>query len=171
MNYFISTMKQNEASSSFELAFAVYRSSFSHFRKKNINRVWKSRWSQFVESLGLGAIVLLFSSQAQSRERVGFSRKGKRFFLVPFEGNEGKPSLHGEMCATARTHLLGEKRATARPLLLQWSWMCEGAAYGKAVPSRLSHLRSVSWRQSLNCFVNFEKQKPSAAGTAASSHL
>ena len=44
------------------------------------------------------------------------------------------------MCATARTHLLGEKRATAqpllhgekrataRPLLLQWSGMCEGAA-------------------------------------------
>ena len=27
------------------------------------------------------------------------------------------------------------------------------AAYGKAVPSRLSHLRSVSLRQSLKCFV------------------
>ena len=90
--------------------------------------------------------------------------------------------LLGEKRATARPLLLGEKRATARPLLLQWSGMCEGAtagtvapshlllkfgkltiefetlfqfrkaesrrpsvaAYGKAVPSRLSHLRSVS---------------------------
>ena len=68
----------------FELAFAARRGSFFHFRKKNINRVWKSRWSQFVESLGLEALALLFSSQAQIRERVGFSRKGKRFFLVPF---------------------------------------------------------------------------------------
>ena len=58
--------------------------------------------------------------------------------------DEGLPSLHGEMCATARPLLLGEKRATARPLLLQWSGMCEGAAYGKAVPSRLSRLSSVS---------------------------
>ena len=58
--------------------------------------------------------------------------------------DEGLPSLHGEMCATAHTHLLGEKRATARPLLLQWSGMCEGAAYGKAVPSRLFLLRSAS---------------------------
>ena len=126
----------------FELAFAVRRGGVFHFRKQNVNRVWKSRWSQFVESLGLGAVALLFNLQAQSRERVGFSRKGKRFFLVPFEGNEGKPSLHGEMCATARTHLLGEKRATARPLLLQWSGMCEGAPYGKVVPSRPFHLRS-----------------------------
>ena len=31
--------------------------------------------------------------------------------------DEGLPSLHGEIYATARTHLLGEKRATARPLL------------------------------------------------------
>ena len=35
----IYTAKQNEASSSFELAFAACGSSFSHFRKKNINRV------------------------------------------------------------------------------------------------------------------------------------
>ena len=67
----------------FELAFAARRGGVSHFRKKNINRVWKSRWSQFVEFLRLGAIVLLFSSQAQSRERVGFLRKGKRFFSFP----------------------------------------------------------------------------------------
>ena len=105
---------------------------------------YKFSKSQFSESLGLGAVALTLRSLAQSRERDGFLRKGKRFFLVPFEGNEGKPSLHGEMCATARTHLLGEKRATARPLLLQWSGMCEGAAYGKAVPSRPSHLSSVS---------------------------
>ena len=88
---------------------------------------YKFSKSQFVESLGLGAVALFFDSLTQSRERDGFSRKGKRFFLVPFEGNEGLPSLHGEMCATAR------------PLLLQWSGMCEGATYGKAVPSRLSH--------------------------------
>ena len=31
--------------------------------------------------------------------------------------------------------------------------MCEGAAYGKAVPSRPFHLRSASKRQSLNCFA------------------
>ena len=86
-------------------------------------------------------------SQAQSRERDGFSRKGKRFFLVPFEGNEGLPSLHGEMCATARTHLLGEKRATARthllgekratarPLLLQWSGSVRAATAGTVAPS------------------------------------
>ena len=106
-----------------------------------------------------------FRSRAQSRERDGFSRKGKRFFFVPFEGNEGKPSLHGEMCATARTHLLGEKRATARPLLLQWSGMCEGAAYGKAVPSRPSLLRSASWLQSLKCFA--KKLKVSSFKTSA----
>ena len=70
----------------------------------------------------------------------------ERVFFSPPGAYEGLPSLHGEMCATARTHLLGEKRATARPLLLQWSGMCEGATYGKVVPSRLSHLRSVSCR-------------------------
>ena len=41
------------------------------------------------------------------------------------------------MCATARTHLLGEKRATARPLLLQWSGMFEGATAGTVAPSHL----------------------------------
>ena len=86
-------------------------------------------------------------------KRMGWILKeGKEISLFPFEGNEGLPSLPGEMCATARTHLLGEKRATARPLLLQWSGMCEGAAYGKAVPSRLSHLRSASRREGWSCF-------------------
>ena len=78
-----------------------------------------------------------FRSRAQSREREGFSRKGKRFFFVPFEGNEGKPSLHGEMCVTARTHLLGKKRATARPLLLQWSGSVRAATAGTVAPSHL----------------------------------
>ena len=45
---------------------------------------YKFSKSQFVESLGLGAVALFFDSLTQSRERDGFSRKGKRFFLVPF---------------------------------------------------------------------------------------
>ena len=76
---------------------------------------------------------------------VRFLREERRAPLPLLSGaDEGLPSLHGEMCATARTHLLGEKRAIARSLLLQWSGMCEGATYGKVVPSRLFHLRSVS---------------------------
>ena len=76
-----------------------------------------------------------------------YLRKERRAPLPLLSGaDEGLPSLHGEMCATARPLLLGEKRATARPLLLQWSGMCEGTTCGKAVPSRLSHPRSVSCR-------------------------
>ena len=52
-------------------------------------------------------------------------KEGKEISLFPFEGNEGLPSLHGE------------KRATARPLLLQWSGMCEGATAGTVAPSHL----------------------------------
>ena len=37
------TVKRNEASSSFELASAVYGSGILHFRKKNVNRVYKLR--------------------------------------------------------------------------------------------------------------------------------
>ena len=48
--------------------------------------------------------------------------------------DEGLPSLHGEMCATTRTHLLGEKRATARPLLLQWSGSVRAATAGTVAP-------------------------------------
>ncbi len=48
--------------------------------------------------------------------------------------------------------------------------MCEGATYGKVVPSRLSLLRSTGWRQSLKCFANSEKPELSAAGTVAPSH-
>ena len=95
-------------------------------------------------SLGLGALALLLNSREQIKKRREILKREEKSPSFPFEGNEGLPSLHGEMCATARTHLLGEKRATARPLLLQWSGMCEGATYGKVVPSRLSHLRSVS---------------------------
>ena len=35
----IYTVKRNEASSSFELASAVYRSGILYFRKRNVNRV------------------------------------------------------------------------------------------------------------------------------------
>ena len=64
---------------------------------------------------------------------VRFLREERRAPLPLLSGaDEGLPSLHGEMCATARTHLL------------QSSGMCEGATYGKVVPSRPSHLRSVS---------------------------
>ena len=43
LNYFISTTKQNEASSFFELASAIYGSNFLHFCKRNVNRVYKLR--------------------------------------------------------------------------------------------------------------------------------
>ena len=43
--------------------------------------------------------------------------------------------------------------------------MCEGAAYGKAVPSRPSLLRSASCRQSLKCFA--KKLKVSSFRTSA----
>ena len=36
------TVKRNEASSSFELAFGIYRSGVPHFCKRNANRVYKS---------------------------------------------------------------------------------------------------------------------------------
>ena len=88
--------------------------------------------------------LLCLSAHGHNQEK-GWDTQGReRVFFFPPGAYEGLPSLHGEMCATARTHLLGEKRATARPLLLQWSGECEGAAYGKVVPSRLSRLRSAS---------------------------
>ena len=37
------TTKQNNASSAFELAFAVYGDGVLYFRKQNVNRVYKSR--------------------------------------------------------------------------------------------------------------------------------
>ena len=45
--------------------------------------------------------------------------------------------------------------------------MCEGATYGKVVPSRLFYLSSASWRKSLNCFHNFGKLKAGAHSAAA----
>ena len=42
LNHINSVAKQNEASSSFELASAVYGSSVFYFRKRNANRVYKS---------------------------------------------------------------------------------------------------------------------------------
>ena len=45
--------------------------------------------------------------------------------------------------------------------------MCEGATYGKVVPSRLFYLSSASWRKSLNCFLNFGKLKAGAHSAAA----
>ena len=77
---------------------------------------------------------LCLSTRGHNRGgEVRFLREERRAPLPLLSGaDEGLPSLHGEMCATARTHLL------------QSSGMCEGATYGKVVPSRLSHLRSVS---------------------------
>ena len=43
--------------------------------------------------------------------------------------------------------------------------MCEGATYGKVVPSRPSLLRSASWLQSLKCFA--KKLKVSSFKTSA----
>ena len=43
--------------------------------------------------------------------------------------------LLGEKRATARPLLLGEKRATARPLLLQWSGSVRAATAGTVAPS------------------------------------
>ena len=37
------TTKRNKASSSFELAFGIYRSSVDQFCKQNVNRVYKLR--------------------------------------------------------------------------------------------------------------------------------
>ena len=78
-------------------------------------------------------------SAREHNQETGMASQGRErdFFFVPFEGNEGKPSLHGEMCATARTHLLGKKRATARPLLLQWSGSVRAATAGTVAPSHL----------------------------------
>ena len=58
-----------------------------------------------------------------------------------------------------------ERRGGRLPHLLFWtdSGMCEGATYGKVVPSRLSHLRSVRWRQSLKCF--FKRKNKAAVGS------
>ena len=68
---------------------------------------------------------MFFSSRAPPRG--GGIHKGGGDGSPPILGaDEGLPSLHGEMCATSRTHLLGEKRATARPLLLHRSGECEG---------------------------------------------
>ena len=80
------------------------------------------------------------------------------------------PNLSGlehSLCSYTRGHdrggevrFLREERRPPLPLL-SWtdSGMCEGATYGKVVPSRPSHQRSVSRRQSLNCFSNFGKPK------------
>ena len=144
LNHINSTAKQYKASSSLRACFccpAGRRFPFSQEKHQSclkvtlksirrISRAWSSRFDS-----------PLASTIKKRREILKREEKSPSF---PFEGNEGLPSLHGEMCATARTHLLGEKRATARPLLLQWSGMCEGATYGKVVPSRLFHLRSVS---------------------------
>ena len=66
-------------------------------------------------------------SAHEHKSEKGWDTQGReRVFFFPPGAYEGLPSLHGEMCATARTHLLGEKRVTARPLLLQWSGECEG---------------------------------------------
>ena len=132
----------------FELAFAVYGAAFPiSARKTSIvseshAEVNSSNFSGLEHSLCL-------STRGHNRGgEVRFLREERRAPLPLLSGaDEGLPSLHGEMCATARTHLL------------QSSGMCEGAAYGKAVPSRLSYLRSVSWQQSLYCFANFEKTK------------
>ena len=83
-------MKRNEASSSFELASAVYRSGILYFRKRNVNRVWKSRWSQFSESLGLGALILVLHSRAQSRGGDRYIRKGRRYFSASFLYRSGE---------------------------------------------------------------------------------
>ena len=65
-----------------------------------ISRAWSSRF-----------VLTLESTIKKRREILKREEKSPSF---PFEGNEGLPSLHGEMCATAR------------PLLLQWSGECEG---------------------------------------------
>ena len=132
LNHINSTVKQNKASSSLRACFccpAGRRFPFSQEKHQSclkvtlksicrISRAWSTRFD-----LPLTSAI----------KRMGWILKeGKEISLFPFEGNEGLPSLHGE------------KRATARPLLLQWSGMCEGATYGKVVPSRLFHLSSVS---------------------------
>ena len=85
---------------------------------------------------------LCLSTRGHNRGgEVRFLREERRAPLPLLSGaDEGLPSLHGEMCATARTHLL------------QSSGMCEGATYGKVVPSRLFYLSSESRPQSLKCF-------------------
>ena len=125
----IYTAKQNKVSSSFELASVIYRSGVLYFASKtsivsiSYAEVNSSNLSGLEHSLWL-------SAHGHNQEK-GWDTQGReRVFFFPPGAYEGLPSLHGE------------KRATARPLLLQWSGMCEGATYGKVVPSRPFHLRS-----------------------------
>ena len=128
----------------FELPFAVYGAAFSISANKT--QIVSESHAEVNSSNISGLKHSLCLSAHEHKSEKGWDTQGReRVFFFPSGADEGLPSLHGEMCATARTHLLGEKRATARPLLLQWSGMCEGATYGKAVPSRFFHLRSASW--------------------------
>ena len=68
----------------FELAFAVYGGSVSHFCKQHVNRVWKSRWSQFVESLGLEAVALLLNSREQIKIRWEILKREEKSPSFPF---------------------------------------------------------------------------------------
>ena len=136
----------NNASSSFRICvryLSERRSSLSQVKRQSclkatLKPILRISWAWSTRS------VPTLAPTAEVVRRDFQERRGGRLPTLLSGADEGKPSLHGEMCATARTHLLGEKRATARPLLLQWSGMCEGATYGKAVPSRLSLLRSAS---------------------------
>ena len=89
-----------------------------------------------INSSNLSGLEQSLCSYARGHNRGGevrFLREERRAPLPLLSGaDEGLPSLHGEMCATARTHLL------------QSSGMCEGATYGKVVPSRPFYLSSVS---------------------------
>ena len=156
----------------FELAFAARRGSFFHFRKKNFNRVWKSRWSQFVEFLGLGALALPFNSRAQSGWWGEISKRGEAAPPAsPFRCRWGLALIaRRNVCDSSHTFapkfgdvwrgylrksspftsfsLTFGKLTIKFELLFQFrkteSYQPSAATYGKVVPSRPSHLSSVS---------------------------
>ena len=174
LNHINSTAKQYKASSSLRACFCCLWGSFSHFRKKNFNRVWKSRWSQFVEFLGLGALALLLNSREQIKIRWEILKREEKSPSFPFSW-AGRGSVRAATAGTVATsHLLPKfgKLTTKFELLCQF-WKAEirhpfAAAYGKVVPSRRSHYRSVSWPQSLKYLA---KRKNKAADGSLARYL
>ena len=74
---------------------------------------YKFSKSQFVESLGLGAVALFFDSLTQSRERAGFSRKGKRFLFFPLRAMRASPHCT-EKCVRQLAHICSTVRGSVR---------------------------------------------------------
>ena len=106
LNHINSTAKQNKASSSLRACFccpAGRRFPFPQEKLQSCLKVTLKPIRRISRAWSTRSAFQLTGTVKIRREILKREEKSPSF---PFEGNEGLPSLHGEMCATARTHFL-----------------------------------------------------------------